>query len=117
MFTTLLPDVKYKDIAFIAIYNLCDLSAALTHRTSEKSWHTCQSPTYMTQTHKVIFTKNYTYFFNFRDEEASFLPISISPNKTYSFASSERKHLQKLPPFYRYTNNSFNVYLFKDSKS
>ena len=48
MFTTSLPDVKYKDIAFIAIYNLCDLSAALTHRTSEKSWHTCQSPTYMT---------------------------------------------------------------------
>ena len=47
-FTTSLPDVKYKDIPFIAIYNQWDISAALSHRTSEKGWHIQQSAFYMT---------------------------------------------------------------------
>ena len=43
MFTTSLPDVKYKDIVFIAIYNQWDISAVLSHRMSEKDWHIFQS--------------------------------------------------------------------------
>ena len=39
MFTTSLPDVKYKNIVFVAIYNQWDISAALSRRTSEKGWH------------------------------------------------------------------------------
>ena len=42
MFTTSLPDVKYKDIVFIAIYNQWDISAVLSHKTSEKGWYICQ---------------------------------------------------------------------------
>ena len=48
MFTTSLPDVKYKNIVFIAIYNQWDISAALSHRRSEKGWHIFQSARYMT---------------------------------------------------------------------
>ena len=47
MFTTSLPDVEYKDIVFIAIYNQLDISA-LSHRTSEKGSDICQSASYMT---------------------------------------------------------------------
>ena len=38
----MLPDVKYNDIVFIAIYNERDISAALSHQTSEKGWYICQ---------------------------------------------------------------------------
>ena len=48
IFTISLPDVEYKDVIFIAIYNQWDISAALSHRTSEKGWHICQSACYMT---------------------------------------------------------------------
>ena len=48
MFAKSLPDVEYKDIVFIAIYNQLDISAALSHRTSEKGWDICQSASYMT---------------------------------------------------------------------
>ena len=48
MFTTSLPDAKYKDIVFIAVYNQWDISAALSHRTSEKGCYICQLPCYMT---------------------------------------------------------------------
>ena len=36
---TILPDVKYKNIVFIATYNQWDTSAVLSHRTSEKGWY------------------------------------------------------------------------------
>ena len=48
MFTTSLPGAKYKNIVFIAIYNQWHISAALSHRTSEKGLHIFLSARYMT---------------------------------------------------------------------
>ena len=42
MFAMSLPDVKNKVVVFIAIYNQWGISAALSHRTSEKGWYICQ---------------------------------------------------------------------------
>ena len=48
VYNVCLSDAKYKDIVFIAVYNQWDISATLSHRTSENSWYICQLPCYMT---------------------------------------------------------------------
>ena len=62
MFTTSLPDVKYQDIVFIAIYNQSDIASALSHRTSEKCWHIFQSAPYDLDTQGDFYPELYVLF-------------------------------------------------------